>query len=231
MTIKTEIQKLQPSARLEFFVLDATVCGGGITRFHNYVDNGPLTWQGEVYDPWGMQAEGFNLSADSQARPRVTLANPNGAISALCMAYDDFIGAKLTRKRTMARYLDAVNFPGGNPTADPAQTFPDDVWFVERKLSETRVQVEFELSSAYDLAGRTLPRRQIIANKCLWLTIGGYRGPYCGYIGGPVAEADDTPTGSMLLDKCGGRVSSCKLRFGATSPLPYGGFPAASMAR
>ena len=231
MSIKTEIQKLNPSARMEFYVLDATICGGGIERFHNYMGDGPITWQGQVYEPFGFRAEGFSLSADSQARPTLACGNPNGVMSAMCMAFDDFIGAKLTRKRTMARYLDAVNFTDGNPTADPAQTFPDNVWYVERKTAETFDMVQWELSSAYDLAGRQIPRRQIQANKCSWLTIGGYRGPYCSYAGPPVAQANDTPTAVLALDKCGGRVTSCKLRFGATGELPYGGFAAAGMAR
>ena len=32
-------------------------------------------------------------------------------------------------------------------------------------------------------------------------------------------------------DKCGGRLTSCKLRFGANNPLPYGSFPAAGLIR
>lgn len=231
MSIKTEIQKLNPSARMEFYVLDATICGGGIERFHNYMADGPIIWQGLQYDPFAFTAEGFSLATDSQARPTLACGNPNGVMSAMCGAFDDFIGAKLTRKRTVARYLDAVNFSGGNPEADPAQTFPDNVWYVERKIVESYDMVQWELSSVYDLAGRQIPRRQIQANKCAWLTIGGYRGPYCGYAGSPVARANDTPTADPAEDRCGGRVSSCKLRFGTNGELPYGGFAAAGMAR
>ncbi|KWW37898.1 phage tail tape measure protein [Cupriavidus metallidurans] len=35
----------------------------------------------------------------------------------------------------------------------------------------------------------------------------------------------------QVLDKCGGRLSSCKARFGANNPLPYGSFPAADLVR
>lgn len=229
--IAKEVQKLNPSARIELYELDASLAGGGIERIHNYVNDGDIVWQGYVYAPAAFEAEGFAVSQDSQTRPTFTMANPNGAVSALCAAFDDFIGAKLTRRRTLARFLDAANFGGGNPDADPSQRFPDEVWYVERKISETRNAVKFELTSAFDLSGRMLPRRQIQANKCTWLVIGGYRGPYCGYVGGPVAKSDDTATADPAQDKCGGRVSSCKLRFGETAVLPYGGFPAAGMAR
>ncbi len=80
---------------------------------------------------------------------------------------------------TLARFLDAVNFPDGNPTADPSQHFADEMWFVEQKTTETHQYVEFELSSVLDLMGVQLPYRQIIKNSCPWK----YRGTECGYTG------------------------------------------------
>lgn len=80
---------------------------------------------------------------------------------------------------TLARFLDAANFKDGNPTADPNQHFPDEMWFVEQKTLETHEVVEFELSSVFDLMGVQLPYRQIIKNTCPWK----YRGPECGYTG------------------------------------------------
>jgi len=53
----------------------------------------------------------------------------------------------------------------------------------------------------------------------------------CGYTGPAVADANDVPTTDPSRDQCGGRVGSCKLRFGADKPLPYGGFPAAGLVR
>jgi len=142
------------------------------------------------------------------------------------------VGAKLTRHTTLGKYLDAANFGGTNPTADPTQEFTPEIWFVERKANETSTAVQFELSSALNFQGVMLPRRQIVANVCPWLAIGGYRGPYCGYTGPAVAKADDTPTTDMAEDKCGGRVSSCKLRFGNDpAGLAFGSFPAAGLLR
>ncbi len=121
--------------------------------------------------------------------------------------------------------------PEGNPTADPNEHFLDEIWFIERKVSETKEAVEFELTTAIDLNGEQLPGRQVIAGVCGWLIRGGYRGPYCGYNGPAVADANDVPTTDPARDQCGGRVNSCKLRFGADKPLPYGGFPAAGLLR
>lgn len=108
-----------------------------------------------------------------------------------------------------------------NPTADPNQYLSRDVWVVDRKSSENRVFIEFELAAPIDVAGVMLPRRQVVANVCAWR----YRSAECGYAGGPVADRDDNPTNNPALDACGKRLASCKLRFGQTGVLPYGGFP------
>ncbi|WP_273387026.1 phage minor tail protein L [Thermomonas hydrothermalis] len=108
-----------------------------------------------------------------------------------------------------------------NPTADPNQYLSRDVWVVDRKSSENRVFIEFELAAPIDVAGVMLPRRQVVANVCAWR----YRSAECGYAGGPVADRDDNPTTNPALDACGKRLASCKLRFGQTGVLPFGGFP------
>lgn len=231
MTLASDIQTLEPGALVELFVLDATALGGSILRFHGYLQQGNITWQGNAFAPWPIEATGFAHTSDQQPVPTITVGNVDGSITALCVAYDDLVGAVVTRKRTFGKYLDAVNFGGTNPTADPTQQFADEVWTVERKSQEDNTAVQFELSNPLNAQGRQLPGRQIIANQCLWLTIGGYRGPYCGYTGPAVALADDTPTSNIALDSCGGRISSCKLRFGANNPLSFGGFPSAGLVR
>jgi lambda family phage minor tail protein L len=66
---------------------------------------------------------------------------------------------------------------------------------------------------------------------CWWLSCGGYRGPYCSYNGPPVADENDVIVTDAAKDRCGGRLTSCKLRFGESNPLPYGSFPAAGLLR
>ena len=163
--------------------------------------------------------------------PKLSVSNIDGRITALCLMFGDLVGAKVIRRQTLVKYLDAANFPEGNPTADPNEHFQDEVWFIERKTSEDKETVEFELTTAIDLNGEQLPGRQIIAGVCGWLIRGGYRGPYCGYTGPAVADANDVPTDDPARDQCSGLVRGCKLRFGADKELPYGGFPAAGLLR
>ena len=40
-------------------------------------------------------------------------------------------------------------------------------------------------------------------------------------------DVNDNVESSLANDRCGKRVSSCKLRFGANNALPFGSFPSA----
>ena len=227
MTAQADAATLEPGALVELWVLDATSLGATIQRFHGHAQQAAITWAGNAYPPWPIMASGFARTSDQQPVPKLSVGNIDSSITSLCLLYDDLVGAKLTRIRTLGKYLDAVNFPGGNPTADPTQQLTPEVWYVERKSAESSEAVEFELTSALDIGQIKLPRRQIIASLCAW----AYRSAECGYTGGAVALADDTPTGTLALDVCGKHTSSCKLRFGASNPLPFGGYPAAGLVR
>ncbi|CAJ0740806.1 phage minor tail protein L [Ralstonia mannitolilytica] len=232
MRITADIQRLEPGACVVLFELDATEIAGDVLRFHGYTQVGPIWWQGNEYSPWPIEAKGFARTGQGQQpAPRLTVGNVDGAISAICIATQDMVGAKVRRRRTLGRFLDARNFPDGNPEADPTEEMPVEEWYIEQKTNETNEIVEFELSSALDFNGVQLPRRQIVANVCPWLMIGGYRGPNCGYTGAAMFDRDDNPVDDPALDKCGGRLSSCKRRFGANNPLPIGAYPAADLVR
>lgn len=234
--INAEIQKLAPTAVVELFELDATALGEPtIIRFHAGTNElrSPVVWQGNTYNPFPIQASGFEYTGNGQLpRPKLAVANITGIITALVLQYQDLLGAKITRKRTHARFLDAVNFAGGvNPTADPTAEYPDDIYSIDRKSLENREVVEFELATAFDVAGTQIPRRPIIQGLCTWLAIGGYRGTYCGYADTRYFNVDDVQVSTLAEDRCAGRLSSCKIRFGATSELPFGGFPGAGLMR
>ncbi|WP_247538432.1 phage minor tail protein L [Ralstonia pseudosolanacearum] len=232
MKITADIQRLEPGALIDLFELDATAVGGDVRRFHGYGQVGSIWWAGNEYGPWPVEATGFERTGQGQQpAPRLAVGNVDGSISALCLYTDDLVGATVRRRRTLGRFLDARNFPEGNPEADPAEELPAEVWFVEQKTSETNETVEFELSSALDFNGVQLPRRQIIASVCGWLMVDGYRGAQCGYTGAAMFDRDDNPVSDPSLDRCGGRLSSCKCRFGENEPLPFGGFPAADLIR
>ncbi|MFY2035859.1 phage minor tail protein L [Achromobacter xylosoxidans] len=241
MRIYADVQKLEVGDLVELYELDATPIGGTLQRFHGYTQVGPIWWQGHQYDPWAITAEGFEQVGDGQ-QPTPTLSVGNigadaegkpiaGVISSLCIALDDLVGAWVRVRRTLGSYLDAQNFPEGNPTANPAEELPPEVWIVQQKTAETAEVVEFQLSSALDFDGQQLPSRPILAGVCSWLRKGGYRGPYCGYTGSRMFDLAGNPVTDPARDRCSGLMSDCKKRFGEYEPIAFGGFPSADLIR
>ena len=173
----SELQKINPSSLIELFTvtLDSSLHGATtVYRFHagsNMNSSGELIWDGNSYQRFPVKAEGFEFTGKGQIpRPKFTVSNALGTITALMALVNqttsgnDLTGAKFTRIRTLARYIDAANFTGGtNPfgTPDTSSKLPDEIYFIDRKLSENIDFVEFELVSELDLLNLRLPRRQV----------------------------------------------------------------------
>ena len=224
------LQEIAPGAIIELFTLELNTLQHGVTetyRFHagsSLNSNGQVTWAGNAYLRFPVEADGFQYNGNGQLpRPTLRIANLTGTITALLLTLPNGIeGAKVTRIRTLARYLDAVNFPGGvSPyTPDPTAAFPAEVYYIDRKSSETRDVIEFELAAAFDLAGVRAPKRQCLT-ICPWV----YRSTECSYTGSSYFDENDGAVATLALDKCGKRLSSCKARFGEVAALPFGGYP------
>lgn len=217
----SELQKIAPSSIIELFELQLnTVLHGtnDIYRFHagaSLNSNDDIVWAGNDYIRMPLEAEGFEYSGNGQLpRPKIRVSNVLGTITAVLLTLPSGIeGAKVTRIRTLARYLDAVNFPGAvNPYGTPDSTaeFPREIYYIDRKSAENRDVIEFELAAAFDIAGVRAPKRQCLANICQWQ----YRGPECGYNANAYFDANGNPVGSIALDACGKKLSDCELRFG-----------------
>jgi lambda family phage minor tail protein L len=220
MTIPSaDLQKLYHSGVISLYELDLTpIAGSDVYRFCNYADTdgANVSFGGIEYQAIAIAASGFEINTNGQLpTPTLRVSNVYGLITSLVGAVDDLVGARLTRRRTLIKYLD------GQPSEDPDTAYPDDIWYIERKVREDKLEVEFQLASSFDLEGLQLPGRLQLANTCTWT----YKGDGCGYTGGPVAKIDDTATSDSALDDCGKRVSSCKLRFGENGVLKFSSYP------
>ena len=183
----SEVQKINPSAIIELFVLqlDTALHGANtIYRFHagsNLNANGEIVFAGNSYLRFPIEATGFAYQRGQLPRPKVTISNATGLISSILVsvnqvtAGNDLTGSTFTRIRTMARFLDAVNFPGNtNPlgTPDPTAEFKRQIFIVDRKSAENREVVEFELAASTDMAGVRAPKRQ--CTRALFPSIGTF---------------------------------------------------------
>ncbi|WP_291810681.1 phage minor tail protein L [Limnobacter sp.] len=233
-SVYEDVSVLAPSAIIELFELqlDNTLHGStDVYRFHagsNADVTGNIVWDGNAYTRMPVVAEGFEMrSAGALPQPTITIANLDGNMTTVLAlvnqttAGNDLTGATVKRIRTLKRYLD------GESSADPNAKFPDEIWRISRKATETRDIVTFELSSAFDLAGQKIPKRQIVANTCQWI----YRKPECGYSGTDYFDVNGNTVSTEAEDVCGKRIASCKLRFGENGELPFGSFPGAGLIR
>ena len=151
-----------------------------------------LVFNSKRYDFFPIKAEGFDTHGDGKLpRPRLILANHQGAISLRLNFFKDFINYKVTRIKTFVKYLDNINFPNNNnPHAepDPEAAFAEDVYYVNQKTKENDSIVEFELVSLLELENASIPARRVYYNTCPWM----YRGSIgCGYKGKPIADSKD----------------------------------------
>ena len=167
-SVYADLSGLAINAIIELFELhyDSTLHGSSdILRFHagtNAGVTGNIIWAGNEYSRFPIKAEGFEYtSSGTLPRPTITVANSFGTITALLLEVNattsgnDLIGAKIKRIRTLKRFLD------GESAADPYATFPVEEWFVDRKATENRDIVSFELASKFDLNNKKIPGRVV----------------------------------------------------------------------
>lgn len=160
MSIKADIQSLEPGHIVELFELDLNPIGvAEVYRFHAGVnelgDN--VVWDGKTYTRFPVEADGFEKRGQgTMPRPSFRIANITGLISAAARENGDLIGAKLTRIRTFVKYLDAVNFAAEpslicdflSPTLNPRITYTrtgPKTYFDKDGILQTAVDNEWPL--------------------------------------------------------------------------------------
>lgn len=245
MPLIQKLQELEPGSEVLLFELDGSEYGADVLRFHGHaipytaaellaagadadqLPAKPIWWQGNEYGAWPMQIDGIQATGDGTAvRPTLSVGNVNGRITALCLAFEDLLEFKLTMHHTLGTYLDAENFPGGNPDADPTQESIE-VWYLDQKTSENGSSVSWELASPGDVGGESIGRQ--MTTLCHWALTGGYRGPDCQYTG-RYYDIDGNPTDDPEKDQCNGCLGTgCVVRFGQGNQNNFGGFPAVSL--
>lgn len=237
-TIFTESLSSNPSALIELFEVDLSLQGGEVLRFHagvvNPDDNSvvyqtakDIVWDGNTYTRYPVTASGFTKDTQGTLpRPELIVSNAEGILGARSRELNDFRQCKVTRIRTHARFLDAVNFKDGNPHANPLHHYPHEIWYVARKLEEVPGEyIKYELAAPYDVMGIKLPRRQML-RVCPAQV--GYRGGDCGYSGSAMFDSDGNPTSDPDKDRCGKRFTDCKLR---GNQARFGGFVTIGLIR
>jgi lambda family phage minor tail protein L len=189
MSIQQEVRNSWHDSIVELFELDLEPITEDASDKYYFTgdifpDGTKIQWQGQIYEPFPISITGFETTTKGTVpQPELTVANVLGTLAAVTNAFDDLVGAKITRRRTLGKYLDN----GTNP--DASEEFPEDIYYIERKTSETSLSISWQLASKIDLEGLQIPRRIVTQNYCVWK----YRGSECSYDGPPVANERDGP--------------------------------------
>ena len=139
MAIPTSaLQEINPGSIIELFTIELNTALHGsntIYRFHNGANmnaNGEVVWAGNSYLRFPIECTGFEFgSTGTLPRPRIAISNIFGTITAIMQDINtttvgnDLNGAKFTRIRTLARFLDAVNFAPETVTSTSTTTVAD----------------------------------------------------------------------------------------------------------
>ncbi len=140
---------------------------------NNMKDSTDIIWQSNTYTKFPCEASGFKYSGKGTLpRPNIIFSNLLGTITTILQLVNettpfiDLQGAKVTRRRTLARFLDEENFPSNvNPykigSVDPTAELPREVYFIDKKSVENRDIVQFEMVSSFDLSGVSAPKKLV----------------------------------------------------------------------
>ena len=132
------LQSINPGSIIELFTIQlSTALHGSNTlyRFHNGANlnaNGEVVWAGNSYLRFPIECTGFEFgSTGTLPRPKISISNIFGTMTAIMQDVNtttignDLNGAKFTRIRTLARFLDAVNFAPETVTSTSTTTVAD----------------------------------------------------------------------------------------------------------
>lgn len=210
------------------FEIDLTDLGGSVYRITNSTDAGnTVQFDSATYYPRPVRLTGQQrMGSGRPPRPKVQIGDLDGTIAGLCRDYQDMIGATFTRIRTLAKYLD------GEPGADTSAKFPDEIYVINKKARAQRSVIEFDLSPATDIDGVMIPARLVLCDTCgfnyrVW-NGASFDTPTvrpCPYTDAVYFEYDNTSTVDPAEDVCARTLAACKVRYGDTEELPFGGFP------
>jgi|TARA_Y100000052_G_scaffold16306_1_gene15953 phage-related protein len=141
-----------------------------------------------------VKAEGFKFGRGQLPRPTLTFSNALttftnilGAVNLAAsgststpasdmsnashlsiLINNDLTGAKVTRKRTLEKFLPTSNYttvPSYNAFDASYPEFPQEIYFIDRKSEENRDIVQFELAANFDLVGVKAPRRLVTKDQ------------------------------------------------------------------
>ena len=191
----SELQSINPSSIIELFKLELVEglhypTGNPssvptVFRFHagtSMNSRSNIIWQGDSYERFPITATGFAFAGTGQIpRPTLQMSNLGGitrsgsviTVTDLMIVVNettpqnDLLKATVKKLQVLASSLDNANFSSGsNPFGTPnSNQLPEEIFIIDRKMSESRNLVQFELTAANDTQNKRVPARQVTRSE------------------------------------------------------------------
>lgn len=223
-----EATKLEPSAMVSLYQLDATRVGGPIYHFTTETRAGAIIRFGGVeFYAVPVRVSGMSVSGQGPIQtPTLSVGNTDGFIQQIVNSLGNLEGCKVTRWRVFAKHLD----DGEEPNS--AAAYGPDVYVIDRKSSDTPEMIEWELSALIDQQGVYIGRT-VVRDTCLWryrefneqTGTFDYSKAVCPYTGSNYFDRENNPVSLPSEDVPARNLQCCRVRFGEDAVLPFGGFP------
>ncbi|STN06239.1 phage minor tail protein L [Escherichia coli] len=155
-----ESVKSEQSPRVVLWEIDLTVQGGERYFFCNELNEKgeAVTWQGRQYQVYPIDGSGFEMNGKgSSARPSLTVSNLFGLVTGMAEDLQSLVGATVVRRRVYARFLDAVNFCGGQSGSGPGAGAERPL-VVEQMSELTAMTASFVLATPTETDGALFSR-------------------------------------------------------------------------
>lgn len=172
----TDVYRPDLGEEIELFMLDPTPIDSTATVMYfcsSVKHNAAVKWKNKAgsgwvdYTPIPIEAEGFEATGQGTLpRPKIRISNVGalgslvGPLFSVMQSYDDLLGAKVTRYKTLGKYL------YGNTTQDYDAHWPPDVYLINQKVTQNPLYVEWELAPYFDCQGIKLPKRLVLRDVC-----------------------------------------------------------------
>lgn len=235
MSIMEDVQDLDLGTIVELYDIDLTFCGfPQVLHFSPHTGGTDIHYGDNVYLGRGLEMTGFGKSSNNAPpEPSFTISNVDKGGTALLQDYDNLIGAQVTRRRTLAKYL---NFLEDGVTPNPNKSwnsqFMPEIWYVEQKEEDNPILIKWRMKSIMDLEDVMVPARQVLKGYCkrryrywnpttqtfVYPTVNA-----CPYTGSSCFDMFNNPT-TPDKDMCSKDHVGCDRRF---DELPTWAFPGA----
>jgi lambda family phage minor tail protein L len=162
MTILQDLQKPSVGKVIELYTLDMSPFSGPIIHFSPNTIAGvsQIAFGGISYVPMPITGDGWQTSIDGQPpQPTLKISNVTKYIQTYLTTYKDLVGAKLTRVLTLDKYLDSGSSP------DSTQIFSQSVFVIAQKTRQTKLEIEFKMTSVIDIPAAKLPKQQVLRTE------------------------------------------------------------------